>query len=173
LSKGERRLAAIMFTDMVGYTALAQKDEALALELLDQQRRVVRPFFQRYNGTEVKTIGDAFLVQFKSALEAVECASSIQKSLRELNMDRPTERKIVLRVGVHVGDVIEEGNDIQGDAVNIASRIEPLAVPGGVCVSEHAFAQTRNKSSLPMVKLERQTLKNVSIPMDVYRVIMP
>ena len=170
---GERKLVAIMFTDMVGYTALAQRDEALALELLDQQRKVVRPLFQRYNGTEVKTIGDAFLVQFRSALEAVECASSIQKSLHDLNAGSPSERRLVLRVGVHVGDVIEEGNDIHGDAVNVASRIEPLAAPGGVCVSEQAFDQTRNKSSLPMVKLERQTLKNVSVPMDVYRLVMP
>ena len=173
MPQGERKLVAIVFTDMVGYTALAQNDEALAMELLDEQRRVVRPFFQRYNGTEVKTIGDAFLVQFKSALEAVECASSIQKSLHELNLVRPSERRIILRVGVHVGDVISEGNDIHGDAVNVASRIEPLAAPGGVCISEQAFDQTRNKFSLPMVKLERQTLKNVSVPMDVYRVIMP
>jgi adenylate cyclase len=173
LPQGERKLVAIMFTDMVGYTALAQSDESVAMELLDEQRRLVRPFFQRYNGTEVKTIGDAFLVQFKSALEAVECASSIQKSLHELNLGRPPDRRIILRVGVHVGDVIDEGNDISGDAVNIASRIEPLAAPGGVCISEQAFDQTGNKSSLPMVKLERQTLKNVSVPMDVFRVTMP
>ena len=170
---GERKLAAIVFTDMVGYTALAQRDEALALELLGEQREVVRPIIKRHNGKEVKTIGDAFLVQFRSALDAVECAASIQKSLHELNLNRPPERRIVLRVGVHVGDVIEEGDDIQGDAVNIASRIEPIAAPGGICVSAQAYDQTRNKSSLPMVKLERQTLKNVSVPMDVYRVTMP
>ncbi len=161
-----------MFTDMVGYTALAQDNEAMAMGLLDEQRRVVRSFFPRYNGKEVKTIGDAFLVQFKSALEAVECASDIQRHLHELNNARPSERKIVLRIGIHVGDVIDEGTDIQGDAVNIASRIEPLATPGGVCISEQAFDQTRNKMSLPVVRLEKQTLKNVSGPMDVYRVVM-
>src|SRR5713226_1065621 len=113
-----------MFTDMVGYTALSQKNEAYSMQLLEEHRRLVRPFFPKHNGREVKTIGDAFLVEFASALEAVRCAFDIQRSLHELNSDRSAETKVLLRVGVHLGDVIHSQNDVYGDAVNIASRIE-------------------------------------------------
>ena len=133
---GERRLAAIMFTDIVGYTSLSQKNEALAMELLEDHRGIVRPFLAKYNGKEIKTMGDAFLVEFASALEAVRCAFDIQRSLHEANQSRPEDRRIQIRVGVHLGDVIHSQNDVYGDAVNIASRIQPLAAPGGICVTE-------------------------------------
>ena len=96
----ERQLAAIMFTDMVGYSALAQKDEALALELLEEHRRIVREILARFHGTEIKTIGDAFLLQFRSALEAVQCAIEIQRTLAKRNHDVPNERRIELRIGI-------------------------------------------------------------------------
>src|SRR6267143_4705337 len=127
LSQGERRLAAIMFTDMVDYTTISEKNEELALTLLEDQRQLVRPVLARHGGREVKTIGDGFLVEFASALDAVRCAYDIQRAMRELNIALPAGKRIRLRVGIHLGDVVESEGDISGDAVNVASRIQPLA----------------------------------------------
>jgi TolB-like protein/Flp pilus assembly protein TadD len=162
-----------MFTDLAGYTALTQKNEALAMQLLEEHRRLVRPFFPKHNGREVKTIGDAFLVEFDSALEATRCAFDIQQSLSELNSGRQEDRRILLRVGIHLGDVIHDQNDVYGDAVNIASRIEPLAPPGGICVSQQVYDQIKNKFEFPLTTLGEKTLKNVSEPVEVYRVVLP
>jgi adenylate cyclase len=162
-----------MFTDLVGYTALTQRNEALAMQLLEEHRRLVRPFFPKHSGREVKTIGDAFLVEFASALEATRCAFDIQQSLSELNSGRREDRRVLLRVGIHLGDVIHDQNDVYGDAVNIASRIEPLASPGGICVSQQVYDQIKNKFEFPLSTLGEKTLKNVSEPVEVYRVILP
>src|SRR6202051_880468 len=129
----QRKLAAIMFTDMVGYSALSQRDEKLAQELLEEHRRLLREIFPRFNGTEIKTIGDAFLVEFNSALEAAQCAIEIQRTLAKRNTDALADRQIELKIGIHIGDVVHRGGDVYGDGVNIASRIEPLAGAGGVC----------------------------------------
>jgi len=170
---GERRLAAIMFTDMVGYTALSQKNEQRAMLQLDEHRKLVRPIFSRHNGHEVKTIGDAFLVEFASALEAVRCAFDIQQCLHELNSTRTVDDRMLLRISVHVGDVIHSGNDVYGDAVNVASRMEPLASPGGICVSEQVYDHVRNKFEFPLVSLGRKELKNVGGGVELYRVVLP
>ncbi len=111
-NESERRLAALMFTDMVGYTALAQRNEVLAIELLDEQRRLVRQFLAKHKGREVDTIGDGFLVEFASALEAVKCAVDIQSAFKEMNVKRPDDKKIWIRVGIHLGDVIHTGLQI-------------------------------------------------------------
>jgi adenylate cyclase len=173
MSVEQRRLGAVMFTDLVGYTALTQRNEALAMQLLEEHRKLVRPFFPKHNGREIKTIGDAFLVEFASALEATRCAFDIQQSLNELNSGRPQERRVLVRVGIHLGDVIHDQNDVYGDAVNIASRIEPLAPPGGICVSQQVYDQIRNKFEFPLSTLGEKSLKNVSEPIEVYRVILP
>src|SRR5437763_9411691 len=131
----QRKLAAIMFTDMVGYSALAQRDDGLALELLEEHRRLLREIFPRFNGTEIKTIGDAFLVEFGSAVEAAQCAIEIQRTLSKRNHDVSADRRIEVRIGIHIGDVVHRGGDVYGDGVNVASRIEQLAVAGGICVS--------------------------------------
>jgi len=168
-----RQLAAIMFTDMVGYTALSQEKEALAMQLLEEHRNLVRRFLQSHNGREVKTIGDAFFVEFGSALEAVRCAFAIQQSLYELNSDRAAERKILLRIGVHLGDVIHRKNDVYGDAVNVASRIEPLAKAGGICVTHQVYDSIRNKFEFPFVEIGEKMLKNVQLPVKVYEAKLP
>jgi len=162
-----------MYTDMVGYTALTQSDEAQAMEVLDRHNRLLRPFFPRFHGREVKAIGDSFLVEFESALDALKCAAEIQSYLNDYNVSSKEEWKIKLRIGIHLGDVIHQGGDVFGDAVNIASRIYPLADPGGVCVSDQVFGQVRNKVSYPLEKMAPQSLKNVQFPIDVYRVTMP
>src|SRR5213595_3016360 len=129
ISTEQRRLAAIVFTDMVGDTALSQRNEPLALELLEEHRRILRPIFPRFNGTEIKTIGDAFLVEFQSALEAAQCALEIQRTLAKRNHDVSSDRRIELRIGIHVGDVVHREGDVYGDGVNIASRIEATFTP--------------------------------------------
>lgn len=168
--ESERRLAVLMFTDMVGYTAIAQRDEALAMELLEEQRRLVRGYVARHRGREVDSIGDGFLVEFTSALEAVRCAVEIQSALREANEKRPAEKRIWIRIGIHLGDVIYNGTQVAGDAVNIASRIEPLAPPGGVCVTAQVHASVLNKFEGTFESLGRPELKNVATPIEVFRI---
>jgi len=168
-----RKLAAIMFTDMVGYSALSQRDEKLAQELLEEHRRLLREIFPRFNGTEIKTIGDAFLVEFGSALEAAQCAIEIQRTLAHRDADAPADRQIQVRIGVHIGDVVHRGGDVYGDGVNIASRIEPIAGPGGICVSMDVERQIRNALEARFEKLAPTDLKNISVPMDLFRIVLP
>ncbi|HXW67329.1 MAG TPA: adenylate/guanylate cyclase domain-containing protein [Thermoplasmata archaeon] len=168
----ERRLAAIMFTDMVGFTTLAQKDEARALKLLEEHRLLVRAAYPRHKGREIKTMGDAFLLEFSSALDAAKCAIEIQRRLRKRNEGRRRD-PIQLRIGLHVGDLVSVGGDILGDAVNIASRIEPMAEPGGICATQQVYDQVWNKVPVKMDELAQTRLKNVSNPVSVYRFALP
>ena len=167
-----RRLAAIMFTDMVGSTASAQLNEAAALTLRQEQAALVRGVFAAHQGREIKSMGDGFLAEFESALRAVQCAIEIQQRLHDRN-SRTNQPPIHLRVGIHLGDVEVRGSDIFGDSVNVASRIEPLANPGGICVTEPVFGQVRNKISNRFEKLETMALKNIQFPIDVYRLMLP
>jgi class 3 adenylate cyclase len=162
-----------MYTDMVGYTALGQRNESLSLALVEEQKKLIRPILARHHGREIKTMGDAFLVEFSNALDAVRCAYDIQRATREFNIALPMESGIHLRVGLHLGDVVESNGDISGDAVNVASRIEPLADDGGVCLSRAVYEQVQNKFKLPLTSLGPKSLKNVSEPMEVYRIKMP
>lgn len=165
-----RRLAAIMFTDMVGFSARSQRNETLTLELLEEHRQLLRERFARYGGREVKTTGDGFLVEFESALDAVLCAVGMQEALAARNASAPPERRVLIRVGVHLGDIVHRENDVFGDGVNIAARLEPLAEPGGICVSEDVYRQIRNKLDVPVTKLGRGELKHIDLPVAVYRV---
>jgi adenylate cyclase len=169
----QRKLAAIMFTDMVGYSALNQRDEKLAQELLEEHRQLLREIFPRFHGAEIKTIGDAFLVEFNSALEAAQCAIEIQRALAKRNADAPVERQIEIRIGIHIGDVVHRGGDVYGDGVNIASRIEQLANAGGICVSMDVERQIRNALEARFEKLAPTELKNISVPMDLFRIALP
>ncbi len=162
-----------MFTDMVGYTALGQKNESLSLALVEEQRKLIRPVLSRHEGREVKTMGDAFLVEFPSALDAVRCAYDIQRATREFNISQPLEKRVHLRIGVHLGDVLESGGDISGDAVNVASRIEQFAEDGGVCLTRQVFDHVQNKFQLPLTSLGTKHLKNVKVPLKVYKMLMP
>jgi adenylate cyclase len=174
MSAGEqRKLAAIMFTDMVGYSTLSQRDDKLSLELLEEHRQLLRKIFPRFNGTEIKTIGDAFLVEFQSALEAAQCAIEIQRTLAKRNHDVTADRRIELKIGIHIGDVVHRGGDVYGDGVNIASRIEPLAGAGGICVSMDVERQIRNALEASFEKLAPTELKNISVAMDLFRIVLP
>lgn len=164
-----RRLSAIMFTDMVGSTAAAQSNEAEALRLRDEHEEIVRPVFSAHGGRVVKSMGDGFLVVFDSALRAVQCALDVQHRLHTRNSQAGIPA-IRLRIGIHLGDVEERAGDIFGDAVNVAARTEPLAEPGGICISGSVFTQVRNKVPNPIEKMEPRALKGVIFPMDLYRV---
>ena len=166
---GPRRLAAIMFTDLAGFTELAQADEARALASLEEQRKIVAPLVQLHNGRIVKSMGDGMLIEFPDARGAVAAALDVQRHLREAEV-RPGSTALRMRIGVHLGDVQEEGTDIVGDAVNIASRLEPLAEPGGICVSEQVYLQVRNKLPAEFVLMGLQRLKGLQEPLQAYRV---
>ncbi|MCU1292882.1 MAG: hypothetical protein JWP08_1732, partial [Bryobacterales bacterium] len=172
-SSEQRKLAAIMFTDMVGFSALAQRDDKLALELLEEHRQLLREIFPRFNGTEIKTIGDAFLIEFNSALEAAQCGIEIQRTLAKRNHDVTAGRRIELKIGIHIGDVVHRGGDVYGDGVTIASRIEPLAGAGGISVSMDVERQIRNALEARFEKLAPVELKNISVAMDLFRIVLP
>ncbi len=168
-----RRLAAIMFTDMVGYSALSQRNEALALELLNEQRNLLRNAFARHGGREIEAVGDGFFVEFPSALAGARCAVDIQRTLHDRNNSAPPERRIEVRIGLHLGDVVAQDARVHGDGVNIAARIEPLAEPGGICLSEDVARQIQNKIELPLLRLGKADLKNIKIPVEIYRLVLP
>ncbi len=166
---GTRRLSAVMLTDMVGYSSVTQRDEALALRLLREQERLVRSLLASHRGREVKTIGDGFLVEFRSALDAVRCAIEIQRGLVQRNTGSVGEH-IELRIGIHLGDVVHRGGDLFGDSVNIVSRLEPLAEPGGICVSQQVYDQIQNKVEEKIVRLGNPELKHIGISIGVYKI---
>jgi TolB-like protein/Tfp pilus assembly protein PilF len=161
-----------MFTDTVGFTASTQANEGRTLELLRQQVELLRPLLTLHQGREIKSTGDGFLVEFDSALKAVQCAVNIQRRIYERNSEGG-QAPIRIRIGVHLGDVVQNGTDILGDAVNIAARIEPLAEPGGVCVSSAVYEQVRTKVADKFEKLQPKAMKGIDVPIDVYRVLFP
>jgi TolB-like protein/Flp pilus assembly protein TadD len=169
---GTRRLGAIMFTDIVGYSAASSKDEAKALRMLRDHRKMLEGVFPKFGGTVVKTMGDGYLVEFPSAVEAVNCAVEAQKELTEANTGRDEGDKVSIRIGIHVGDVVHSGGDILGDAVNVAARIQPLADPGGICLTRQVMDQIRGKVSFRIVRLGVRELKNISYPVEVFKVIV-
>ena len=167
-----RRLAAIMYTDIAGYTAMAQADEPGSLRLLQEQEALVGPILALHRGRQVKAMGDGLLIEFPDALDAVECAVDLQRHVQERNA-RDAAQPLRLKVGIHLGDVQGVGTDILGDAVNVASRVVSLAEPGTVCISEPVFVQVRNKVPYPLEAMGPKSLKGVLEPLEVYRVVLP
>jgi len=161
-----------MFTDMVGYSLISSHNENRALELLGEHRSLLQSIFPRYDGHVVKTMGDGFLVEFGSAVKAVNCAVEAQTETARSNLRRTAEDKVMIRIGIHVGDVIHADGDVLGDAVNVASRIQSLAEPGGICVTRQVFDQVRGKTQWQMVTMGLQELKNISSAVEVFRVLL-
>ncbi|HPR64424.1 MAG TPA: adenylate/guanylate cyclase domain-containing protein [Thermoanaerobaculia bacterium] len=173
MSKETRSTAAILFTDIVGFAALAQKNEALALELLNEHNVILRSVFPLYEGNEVKTTGDGFLVTFPDPLHALECAVSIQEKLHERNQGRPKSHQILIRAGIHVGEVQWREKDLFGDAVNVASRVFGLARPGGICITEEVYRFVKPDLDRTIVWLGKRRLKNIQKPLSLYRILFP
>ena len=169
----QRRLVAIMFTDMVGYSALMQRDEALGLDMVKQQRELFRPLFAAHRGSEVKNTGDGFLVEFPSALDAIRCGISLQRTLQDRNGLLPATQAILVRIGIHLGDVDVQEGDVYGDGVNIAARIEPRADTGGIAVSQQVYDQVHNKISERFIRLGEAELKNIRMAIGVYKLVLP
>ena len=171
-SSPERELVAIMLTDMYGYSKQMEQNEAHAYTKLLEHNQIIRAAIAHYRGREIKTIGDAFLVVFRSAIDAVDCALTIQRSFSDFNLNRNEEERILVRIGIHLGDVLIVGDDVFGDGVNVAARIEPLAEPGGICVSEPVFEMVRKKIQLDVQKIEGSNLKNIKIAPNIYKIYL-
>jgi adenylate cyclase len=167
----ERRLAAILAADVVGYSRLMGEDEAGTLAALKVHRReLIDPRIAVHHGRIVKVMGDGLLVEFPSVVEAVECAIEIQRGMVERNADVPDDRRLELRIGINLGDVIVEDEDIHGDGVNVAARLESLAEPGGICVRRSVRNQVRDKLPLSFEDLGEVEAKNIARPIRVFRV---
>ena len=169
-----RRLAALMFTDMVGYSATAHANEILARSLVSEQRAIVRSSLAKHSGREHDTTGDGFFIEFASAVDALKCAVDIQSQLFDRNRSVSQERQIVLRIGLHLGDIVSEGADLFGNGVNLAARIEPLAPLGGICLTQQMYDQVHGKiAGLSFKKQGHRKLKNIASGAVVYSVIAP
>src|SRR5208282_3278936 len=167
----ERRLAAILAADVAGYSRLMGVDEEGTLRQLKVHRKeLVDPKITEHRGRIVKTTGDGMLVEFVSVVDAVRCAVDIQREMVERNADVPAETCIQFRVGINVGDIISDNNDIYGDGVNVAARLEALAEPGGIMVSRNVYDQVRDKLSFGFEDMGEQTVKNIARPIGVHRV---
>ena len=169
----ERKLAAILAADVVGYSRLMGEDEAGTLERLNCLRReLVQPKITERKGRIVKLMGDGLLAEFPSVVEAVQCAVDIQRGMNEREPEITGERRIRLRIGINLGDIIVEGSDIYGDGVNVAARLEGLADPGTICVSGTVFDHVKGKVDLDFEDLGEQAVKNIEQPVQVYRIAL-
>jgi len=167
----ERRLAAIFATDVVGYSRLTEADEEDTHGRLKAcWNEVIDPTIERHRGRVVKNTGDGALVEFGSVVDAVRCAIEVQRIMAVRNTAVPPDRRIEFRVGINVGDIIVEPDDIYGDGVNVAARLESLAAPGGICVSADAWHCVRGKVAADVVDLGEQRLKNLAQPAHVYAI---
>ncbi len=169
----ERRLTAILSADAVGYSRLMAADEEETLRTITAYREQISSLVGKYRGRVVDAPGDNLLAEFPSALDAVRCALEIQRVVATRNDPRPTEHRMEFRIGVHLGDVMVEGERIYGDGVNIAARLESLAEAGGVCISSAVHEQVRNKLEVSYLDLGGQQVKNIPDPVRVYRVAPP
>src|SRR5262245_37312965 len=169
----ERRLSAILTIDVAGYSRLMGEDEAGTLERLMAHRgELIDPKIAEHHGRIVKLIGDGALVEFASVVDAVSCAVDIQREMAVRIKESPAGQRIELRIGINIGDIIVEGNDIYGDGVNVAARLEAMAEPGGICISRSVRDQVRDKIKLTFEDLGDQAIKNISRPVRVFRVLV-
>ncbi len=167
-----RKLAAILSADVAGYSRLMQDDEAATVATLETYKQVFSDLIRQHRGRVVDSPGDNLLAEFASVVDAVQCAVAVQKELQARNAELPENRRMLFRIGVNLGDVIEEGERIYGDGVNIAARLESLADPGGICVSKTAFDHIESKLPLGYEFLGEQTVKNIARPVGAYRVLL-
>jgi adenylate cyclase len=167
-----RKLTTMFSADVAGYSRLMGEDEAATVKTLTTYRNIMMELIKQHRGRVVDSPGDNLLAEFTSVVDAVQCAVAVQKELQARNAELPEERKMAFRIGINLGDVIEEGDRIYGDGVNIAARLEGLANPGGICISKTAFDQIETKLPLGYDYLGEQTVKNIAKPVGAYQVLM-
>ena len=168
-----RRLAAIMFTDIVAYSELMGRNESAAMNLLDRKEKILLPIIDEFNGKTIKNMGgDGFLIEFASAVDAVRCGIMVQKTISELNNTENDDDKIIIRIGIHLGDVVIRKDDIYGNDVNIAKRVESLADPGGISISEVVYDQIKNNVEIQTVEVGEKELKNIKDNVNIYKVLL-
>ena len=167
----KRKLAAILHADVKGYSRLIGEDEEATVGTLRTHREAMGLVIRKHRGRVVHGSGDSLLAEFVSVVDAVRSAVEIQDELRSRNAALPDNRRVEFRIGINLGDVIEEGGDLHGDGVNIAARIESLADPGGICIARGAYDQVKNKLALGFVYLGEHTVKNITEPVRVYKVL--
>jgi adenylate cyclase len=170
MARDQRRLAAIVSADVAGYSRLMGRNESATLSALKAHRReLIDPKIAEHDGRIVKTTGDGLLLEFFSVVDAVRCAVDIQRGMAERNAPVPHDKRIEFRIGIHVGDVIVEDGDILGDGVNIAARLEGVARPGGISISDDAYRQVRGKLDIDAQDAGEHELKNIARPVRVYQ----
>ena len=172
-SSRRRKLAAILHADVVGFSRLMGEDEAGTHQALSNLRRAVDPLIAAHGGRIVGTAGDSLLADFSSVVDALSCAVEMQQAARTINDPIPVDHRLELRIGLNLGDVIVDGDDIFGDGVNIAARLEALAQPGTVCISQTVYDQVRNKLDLDYRPLGSHRVKNIAEPVRAYAVGLP
>lgn len=170
MQRARRRLAAVMCADVAHYARLMERDEDGTLDRLKSYRDVMSALTERHNGRIVNTWGDAVIIEFSSVVEAVQCAVDIQTELSLRNADLPSAHKMEFRIGLNLGDLMVEGDDIYGDGVNVAARLQELAPAGGIMLSQSVYDQVRTKLALGFDPVGRQKVKNVSEPVETYSV---
>ena len=170
--KQQRKLSAIMFTDIQNFTEIMGNDEDQALKILERHKEIMLPNISDFEGIILKFMGDGILIEFNSGVEAVRCATKIQDMLRAYNRGMPVPQQISLRIGIHVGDVVVMENDIYGDGVNIASRLQSLANPGGICISQAVHDMIKNRSEIQTISLGKRKLKNIKEELSIYEVVI-
>ncbi|MGF9758292.1 adenylate/guanylate cyclase domain-containing protein [Microvirga sp. 0TCS3.31] len=170
--KIERRLVAILAADVAGYSRLIERDEVGTLDILTGHREVMDRLIAEHGGRIANTAGDSVLAEFPSAIDAVQCAIAVQRALAPANLDVSDERRVRFRIGVHVGDVIVRGGDLLGDGVNIAARLESLAEPGGICISEAAYGYVRKAVPIVFTDVGLQKVKNIEEPLRVFTAVL-
>jgi adenylate cyclase len=168
----KRKLSGILSADAVGYSRLMEEDEASTIRTLEDSKMLMSRLIQQYHGRVVDAPGDNLLAEFRSVVDATECSVTIQRKLKTKNAEQPDDQRMAFRIGVNLGDVVEEADRIYGDGVNIAARIEGLAHPGGVCISRGAYDHVKKKLELGYEYLGEHSVKNISEPVRVYRVLM-
>lgn len=169
----ERRLAAILAADVAGYSRLMGRNEEETVRDLEAHQAAILPLIARHGGSLVNIAGDGIVAQFPSAVRAVECAVAIQKIMADRNFDIPAERRMLLRIGVNLGDIIHDGNRTYGDGINVAARLEPLAEPGGICISAPVREAIFGKLGLPLRDIGEKSLKNIDRPVHIYQIQPP